>query len=53
MPIDPFPDIIVYNTAKLKGPIKHNVLLRPVLQHERVVLHRRHLLTLDPAQTCN
>ena len=24
LPIDPFPDIIVYNSAKIKGPIVHN-----------------------------
>ncbi len=25
IPIDPFPDIVIYNSAKLKGPIGHNL----------------------------
>lgn len=29
IPIDPFPDIIIYNTAKLRGPIDHNVVYGP------------------------
>lgn len=29
IPIDPFPDIIVYNTAKLRGPIGHNFVYGP------------------------
>lgn len=29
IPVDPFPDIIVYNTAKLKGPIGHNFVYGP------------------------
>lgn len=24
LPIDPFPDVILYNSAKIRGPIKHN-----------------------------
>ena len=29
LPIDPFPDIIIYNTAKLRGPIGHNFVYGP------------------------
>ena len=29
MPIDPFPDIFVYNSAKLNGPLQHNVVYGP------------------------
>ena len=29
IPIDPFPDIIIYNTSKLRGPIDHNVVYGP------------------------
>ncbi len=29
IPIDPFPDIIIYNSAKLKGPIGHNFVYGP------------------------
>jgi len=29
IPIDPFPDILIYNNAKLKGPIGHNFVYGP------------------------
>ena len=29
LPIDPFPDIIVYNTAKIGGPVTHNFAFGP------------------------
>jgi peptide/nickel transport system substrate-binding protein len=29
IPVDPFPDIIIYNTSKLKGPIGHNFVYGP------------------------
>ena len=29
IPIDPFPDIIIYNSTKLKGPIDHNFVYGP------------------------
>ena len=29
IPIDPFPDIIVYNTAKIQGPVGHNFVYGP------------------------
>jgi peptide/nickel transport system substrate-binding protein len=29
LPIDPFPDIFVYNTAKLNGPLANNVVYGP------------------------
>jgi peptide/nickel transport system substrate-binding protein len=29
IPVDPFPDIIIYNTAKLRGPIDHNFVYGP------------------------
>ena len=29
LPIDPFPDIFVYNTAKLNGPLGNNVIYGP------------------------
>jgi peptide/nickel transport system substrate-binding protein len=29
LPVDPFPDIFVYNSAKLNGPLGHNVVYGP------------------------
>ncbi len=29
LPVDPFPDIIIYNSTKLKGPIGHNFVYGP------------------------
>lgn len=29
LPVDPFPDIFVYNKAKLRGPLGHNVVYGP------------------------
>ena len=29
VPLDPFPDIIVYNTAKIAGPVTHNFSYGP------------------------
>jgi peptide/nickel transport system substrate-binding protein len=29
LPIDPFPDIIVWNTAVIQGPVEHNVVYGP------------------------
>jgi peptide/nickel transport system substrate-binding protein len=29
LPLDPFPDIIVYNTAKIAGPVTHNMSFGP------------------------
>jgi len=29
LPIDPFPDVIIYNSTKLKGPIGHNFVFGP------------------------